>query len=202
MIRSRAPKLSKRFDVERVLETLSAREPAQIETAKRAAVAALIRGNGDDAEVLLMRRPVRESDRWSGQVCFPGGKAEEGDENSIATARRETHEELGVDLELCGRYAGALDDVQAMARGRLLSTAISPHVFVQTSPPTIELSVEAEHAFWLPLGAAARGDFDSRYVYGKGESKMQLPCWRFEEEVVWGLTYKMLRALLVLAETR
>ncbi len=149
-----------------------------------------------------MRRPVREGDRWSGQVCLPGGKAEAEDENSLATARRETLEELGINLHSHGRHVGALDDVQAMARGRLLSTSISPHIFVQVREPTIVLSHEAEHSFWLPLGPAVRGELDSRYRYGSGGGAMYLPCWRYQEEVVWGLTYKMLRALLVLSETR
>ncbi len=148
-----------------------------------------------------MRRPVREGDRWSGQVCFPGGKAEEGDVSTRATAERETLEELGIDLQVHGRHVGALDDIQAMARGRLLSTAISPHVFVQVREPTIVLSDEAEHSFWLPLAKAARGELDSRYRYSQGQSAMYLPCFRYREEVVWGLTYKMLRALLVLSET-
>jgi 8-oxo-dGTP pyrophosphatase MutT (NUDIX family) len=148
-----------------------------------------------------MRRPIHEGDRWSGQVCLPGGKAEDVDVNSLATACRETHEELGVALQECSQYIGALDDVQAMASGRPLSTVITPHVFSQVHAPRIVLSVEAEHAFWLPLGRAARGELDSKYEYGSGASRIYLPCWRHEEEVVWGLTHKMLRALLVLAQT-
>tara|TARA_R110002096_G_scaffold435826_2_gene663586 strand:- start:122420 stop:122866 length:447 start_codon:yes stop_codon:yes gene_type:complete len=147
-----------------------------------------------------MRRPIHERDRWSGQVCLPGGKAEDIDVDSVATARRETHEELGVALHECSDYVGALDDVQAMAKGRPLSTVITPHVFAQVREPKIILSVEAEHAFWLPLGRAASGELDSEYEYGFGTSKIYLPCWRYQEEVVWGLTHKMLRALLVLAD--
>lgn len=148
---------------------------------------------------MLMRRSLSEGDRWSGQVCLPGGKEEAGDSDLVATARRETHEELGVELHRCGRYVGALDDVQAVARGRLLTTVISPHVFTQLEAPSISLSEEAAHAFWLPLGPAARGELDSKYQYGAGASTLYLPCWRFEDEVVWGLTHKMLHALLVLA---
>ncbi|MCP4443926.1 MAG: CoA pyrophosphatase [Myxococcales bacterium] len=162
-------------------------------------MAALVRGAGDEAEVLLMRRPVSNGDRWSGQVCLPGGKAEEQDINSVATARRETHEELGVQLEHCGQYVGTLDDVQAIARGQLLTTVITPHIFTQVHEPQIVLSAEAAHAFWLPLGPAARGEYDSSYQYGSGVRTLALPCWRYEEEVVWGLTHKMLHALLVLA---
>jgi len=146
-----------------------------------------------------MRRPVSSGDRWSGQVCLPGGKEEPSDIDLAATAMREAQEELGVDLETCGRYLGPLDDVQAMAQGKRITTVITPLVYVQVQAPKIRLSEEAVHAFWLPLSAAGRGDFDSRYEYGAGAGQLLLPCWRYQGEVVWGLTYKILRALLVLA---
>lgn len=140
------------------------------------------------------------NDRWSGHVSFPGGMAEESDVDSVATAHRETLEELGFDVHQCGTYMGALDDVQAVARGRALPMVITPHVFVQTKPPELILNNEAARAFWFPLAKAARGDLDGRYEYGSGASKLYLPCWRYDDEVVWGLTYKMLRSLLVLAD--
>ncbi len=146
-----------------------------------------------------MRRSSCDEDPWSGQVCLPGGKEEEQDADLIETARRETHEELGVQLAHCSRHVGVLDDVQAMARGRRLATVITPHVFTQTRAPTIILGEEAAHAFWLPLGMAAQGSLDSEYKYGQGAGAILLPCWRYQDEVVWGLTYRMLRTLLALA---
>ena len=198
---SRPPKLSSGFDLEQVSEKLAARKAARIESSKRAAVAALIRDEGGGVEVLLMRRPVHPGDRWSGQVCLPGGKEEDSDADSQATARRETWEELGIELEHCSDYVGALDDVQAIAQGKLLSTVISPHVYRQTQAPTVVLGAEAAHAFWLPLDRAARGELDSEMPYQSGGGRLLLPCWRYEGEVVWGLTYKMLVALLALSHS-
>lgn len=143
-----------------------------------------------------MRRAESESDRWSGQVCFPGGKAEPADSDLQATAIRETHEELGFGLAQCSRFLGPLDPLQAIARGRPLSTSISPFVYLQTEAPLIRLGPEAAHSFWLPLSQAASGEFNSTYDYVSGEQRIAFPCWRFEGEVIWGLTFKMIGTLL------
>lgn len=176
---------------------LVGRSAKQITASKRAAVATLLRwGDPAGPEVLLMRRAEAAGDQWSGQVCLPGGKAEPGDADLHATALRETREEVGIELSQCSRYLGPLDALPAMARGRILSTSISPFVFQQTSRVEIRLGAEAAHAFWLPLARAAGGEFDSHYDYDTGKGNLKLPCWRYEGEVIWGLTFKMLGTLL------
>ena len=45
--------------------------------------------------ILLMQRSMSLQDH-PGQISLPGGKAEEGDLDSIETALRETHEEIGI----------------------------------------------------------------------------------------------------------
>ncbi len=185
------------LNLEQFESRLSGREALKVSASKHAAVAALLRfEDPSNPEVLLMRRAESEGDRWSGQVCLPGGKAEAGDLNLHVTALRETHEELGIQLAQCSRYLGPLDALPAIARGRPLSTSISPFVFQQTTHAELRLGYEAAHAFWLPLGRAAGGEFDSQYDYDAGERKLALPCWRFEDEVIWGLTFNMLRSML------
>ena len=187
------------LSLEQFESRLSGREAKQIAATRRAAVAALLRFEDEHRpEVLLMRRTEAAGDRWSGQVCFPGGKAEATDPDLRSTAVRETHEELGIELSHCSRFLGAMDSLPAMAKGRVLSTSISPFVYLQTSSVQIRLGPEAAHAFWLPLELAARGDFDSSYDYHADERTIALPCWRYQGEVIWGLTFKMLQSLLEL----
>src|SRR5690606_22908133 len=56
---------------------------------------------------LLMLRPIYKGTH-SGQISFPGGKMEPEDEDTIATALRETHEETGVEpasVEIIGKLS-------------------------------------------------------------------------------------------------
>ena len=85
-------------------------------------------------ELLFIRRAEHEKDPWSGQMGFPGGRAEPGDPGPEATAVRETLEETGLDLAGDGERLGALDEVKALARGRPVDLVIAPFVF-RLSPP-------------------------------------------------------------------
>ncbi len=163
---------------------------------RRAAVAVLLRYQRTSPEVLLMRRAEVASDRWSGHVSFPGGREETVDPTLFATAVRETREEVGVDLEANARLLGQIDAVRAIARGKILPMSITPFVFVEERPEQPRPSREAAEVFWLPLDRAATGELDDRYPYRKGPIKLDLPCWRYDGQVIWGLTFDMLSNLL------
>lgn len=145
-----------------------------------------------------MRRAEHPQDPWSGQVSFPGGRREAGDADTLATAIRETREELGLDLTATG-LLGRLPAVQATARGRLLPLQIHPWVFAVEERPCLHLGPEAAAAFWLPLALAASGRLDARHTWTEGGRRLLLPAWRWQGQEVWGLTWRMLRVLLAVA---
>ena len=187
-------------ELERRLPDVGAESGPAFGDARGAAVAIVLRARSNETEVLLMRRAERAGDRWSGQIGLPGGHAEPADQDLLATARREAREEVGVDLGRDARLLGHLPAVQARARGQVLQMWITPFVFALETSVEPTLSVEATEVFWFPLVRARAGElpWTYRYLHNDEEERL-LPAWRFEERVVWGLTYDILSGFLRMA---
>ena len=143
-----------------------------------------------------MRRSERADDRWSGHISLPGGHAHERDADLVATALRETEEEVGLVLIRERDLVGALDPVQARARGRRLATTIAPLVFAPPGPLEPTPGPEAAALLWLPLALAASGELDGVHALRDRSGAREFPCWRYAGEVVWGLTYHILADFL------
>ncbi len=165
------------------------------EDAREAAVAVLLTGASlAQCSVLLMRRAYRETDRWSGQIGLPGGHAEEEDEDLIATARRESREEVGIDpLHGDGAlHIGPLPPVQATSRAQRLPLYITPIVFYRPEVEEPTCGPEADEAFWLPITPASDGSLHEDYRYDHEGLVHKLPSWNFEGRTIWGMTYGIL----------
>jgi 8-oxo-dGTP pyrophosphatase MutT (NUDIX family) len=160
---------------------------------QRAAVALVLRETADGLELLFIRRAEHPLDPWSGQMAFPGGRAEPGDADLAATAMRETLEEIGLDLGAAERL-GALDEVRAMARMRPMNLTILPFVFHAPERAELRLSDEVKSVHWLPLAALLGEELRSTMDYVHEGASLQFPCVRVEDVVIWGLTYRMLLA--------
>ena len=191
------------YDLTSILERLASRSIPPVPGARasgdaEAAVAAILRepAPGEEVEILLMRRAEREGDPWSGHMAFPGGRRDPEDADLLATAVRETREEVGLDLDAHGKLLGALDPVPAIARGRRIGLTISPFVFALATrePPPLVPNDEVAELLWWPLGALGRGETRGTFPYTHEGVVMHLPCLHVGDRVVWGLTYQMLQA--------
>ncbi|MDZ7826307.1 MAG: CoA pyrophosphatase [Gammaproteobacteria bacterium] len=171
-------------------------ERAELEQVdRRAAVAAVLRGRGEDTEVLLIRRAERRGDPWSGHMAFPGGHVEPG-ERMVDAARRETREETGLDLRRHGELIGRLDHARAVARGRSLDMIIAPYVFELASlPPAFAPNHEVAEVIWAPLAPMLTGATHTSLEYELDGERRRFPGYDVEGRVVWGLTYRMLGTL-------
>jgi 8-oxo-dGTP pyrophosphatase MutT (NUDIX family) len=153
-----------------------------------AAVAILLHdgAQGEGLEALFIHRAERAGDTWSGQIAFPGGRREPSDPDLRATAIRETHEEIGVDLT-GAEPLGVLDDMHPRTPA-LPPVVVRPFVFGLVERPPITISAEVQDAFWVSLreltAPGARGEVRS------------LPAYVVGSHTIWGMTERILSNLL------
>jgi 8-oxo-dGTP pyrophosphatase MutT (NUDIX family) len=188
------------LQLDRIRERIAAHVPITLDdptSPKRAAVSVILRDSGaaGGPEVLLMRRAIHERDPWSGHMSFPGGRFEPGDADLLATARRETLEEVGLDLSRQGAPLGRLDDLEAIARAKRVGMVIRPYVFEVSNDTRFTTNEEVAELVWAPLPPLFRGELDTRHVYEFGGNRVQLPAYNVDGRVVWGLTHQMLGSL-------
>ncbi len=181
----------------RIRDALAGRESQRLPepTRSRAAVAVVLRDGPQGMEALFIRRAQHPRDPWSGQMAFPGGRAEPSDPNLQATAVRETAEEIGIDLDTDAEYLGPLDEVRAMSKLRPLDLTITPFVFRLHRDAELRLSEEVAAVHWVTLRQLLAPEIRGTYDYGIGPLKLKFPCLRVTDDVViWGLTYRMFSA--------
>jgi len=163
----------------------------------RAAVAIVLRDGKHGSEFVVIHRAHRRGDPWSGHMALPGGRHDATDADLPATAARETREEVGIDLALHGERLGALDDLQAIGRGRPMDLIITPFVYTLTAPVTLTPNHdEVQSAFWVPLASLRRADARGTYRTQHSGNQMEFPAFVYEGYTIWGLTHRILTGFL------
>jgi 8-oxo-dGTP pyrophosphatase MutT (NUDIX family) len=186
------------MDVQELLDHHEARLVPDQEGVKWAAVAAVMREGEGDAELLFIHRAEHPEDPWSGQMAFPGGRVEPGDTDPLAAAVRETREELALDLDREARLIGRLSDVPAVGGGRPLPLVIAPYVFHLEGSPELKPNYEVAAVVWVPLGFLIDRGNRSTLAWDHGHMRIPLPCYRYQDHVIWGLTFGMVDELVEL----
>jgi len=116
-------------------------DPAQ----GRAAVAIVVREGTDGPQVLLIRRADHPGDAWSGHMAFPGGREDPQDENLLATAIRETLEEVGLDPASQDRYPHEFSGGQRQRISIARAMVLEPSFVVLDEPTSaLDMSVQAQ----------------------------------------------------------
>ena len=144
--------------------------------------------------VLLIRRAERAGDPWSGHMALPGGRREAPDEDLVATATRETEEEVGLRLGPA-QLAGGLDDV--VPRTPVLPPiAVRPFVFLLSEAPPLVLNPEVAAADWVSLEHLLTSEtYRAIRIQIRGESR-EMPAYHLGGGVVWGMTERVISGLL------
>lgn len=130
-------------------------------------------------------------------MALPGGRHESGDADLLATAMRETFEEVGVSLS-DEDYLGPLPVVRARSRNRS-PIWVAPHVFrLPGPPPTTTPNHEVAEVVWVPLFDLSDPQRESSVEVSHEGALYQFCAWTVEGRKVWGLTYAILSQFLQL----
>lgn len=174
-------------------------ERLSIESARvaQAAVTVILRPAADEAQALIIKRAEHPRDPWSGHLALPGGRVDASDADLLATAARETLEEIGLDLFAGGAFLGRLPKLKPQSP-RLPQIEITP--FVALAPPEINLQFSAEvaDAFWISLHGLHRTGMSSRFTLEIEGSEHSWPAYPSPGGPIWGITGRILNDFLAL----
>jgi len=146
---------------------------------------------GESPAALLVRR-AGHMRRHAGQVGCPGGIVEEADADLIATALRETEEEIGISRHAV-HVVRRLNDVYTLNSNFL----IAPFVGVVRTP--FQLSIdrsEIEEVYEIPLSCILA---DGAVHYGEEPvGGLRVATWLFDygSVHVWGATGRILHEMV------
>lgn len=165
-------------------------EREHLTTGGSAVLAPLYEEAGQLHVILTRRSPSLRV--HSGEVSFPGGRRESG-EVLTDTARREAHEEIGLD-PACIEIVGELDHLTTITSGSF----IVPYVGLIDGgrPPVRPNPAEVEAVLHVPLSELLLPEVyreERWHIFGAVR-----PIFFFElrGDTVWGATAAMLRQLL------
>ena len=181
------------------LETIEARLANQTFTTqeivpgqREAAVALVLQSKVSGLRALFILRAKKEGDPWSGQMALPGGHRETIDTDLVETARRETHEEIGLDLNQAGRYLGSLAGIRANPRAGF-DLVVTPQVFaLEDKAVPLQPNEEVAEVLWGNLDEMISGRSLTDASFPEFQREGTFPGYQVGAQVVWGLTFRMI----------
>ena len=188
--RVRARLLGRR-DHER-LGDLDPRVPDDVESQLvRAAVLVLLERVPGWSVVLTKRTTT--VDHHKGEVSFAGGMRDPEDADATATALREAQEEIGVDPAAV-TVLGELDQLYTVTRFQVtpIVAAIDAGYAYRPNPSEVDRVLQVP----LPLLRDANAWFEEERTWRGGTYRLR--SLRFNDDVIWGATARMLQNFLTL----
>jgi 8-oxo-dGTP pyrophosphatase MutT (NUDIX family) len=173
--------------------------PIERDRVPQAAVSLILSEAQGSAQALIIKRAERPGDHWSGHLALPGGRAQNEDADLIATAARETYEEVGIDLLEGGEFIGQLE-ILALTNLRLPRLEITP--FVAIAPPrfTLNLNSEVASAFWISIADLKREGRSSFFSMPLDDVINKWPAYPSQGGPIWGITERILTNFLSLLD--
>ena len=146
--------------------------------------------NHRSPEIILTKRSEKLSSH-RGEVALPGGRVDTTDESIVHAALRESHEEVGLEPSSV-EVLGELDTMVTR-----FGMKVTPVVGIV--PENISLTPnlhELDAVFKVPLEFLLRDERLRTDIGTIGGHKVEVPCWRYHQYEIWGVTAVILTMLM------
>ncbi|MGB3779869.1 MAG: CoA pyrophosphatase [Tunicatimonas sp.] len=164
--------------------------------ARRAAVLMLLYPHNGQIYLPLIVRPVYPGVH-SGQIALPGGKVEPEDASLVATALRETEEEIGVRVPEA-QVLGELSELYIPPSNMRVTPVVA---YVQKQPTYTPDLREVVQVLDFSLEAFADPENQTVVSVAAGKTILDAPGFVIEERIIWGATAMMMSELLEVLDT-
>lgn len=152
-------------------------------------------GTDGSACTALIKRP-QYNGAHSGQISFPGGKAENSDLDYCFTALREANEELGIEPQEV-EVTGQLTDLFIPPSNFLVKTFIG---LSNTTPKFRPSPSEVEQLIVVPITAFFRPENILNQTLSLSNGyRISTPCYKIGSWVIWGATAMIISEFTCLA---
>ena len=142
---------------------------------------------------VVVTQRTQAVEHHKGQISFPGGACEAEDTGQLATALRETFEEIGVPPAMV-EILGALDDFATVT-----SFAVTPYVGIIPHPYAYDISQqEVAQVLEVPLSFLCDPDNLRTEKRTHEGQEYEVLFWDYGPYTIWGATARVLKGLLEL----
>ncbi len=163
--------------------------------AKHAAVLLLLTQRENTSEIVFMRRAYHKHDKHSGQISFPGGRMEQSDENLLACALRETHEEIGISPNKV-EVLGELSSLYVYASNYI----VQPYVGYFNEPGHIRPNHEVAEVLFGSIQDFKNDGTTKTTLKTHGTTIRDVPYYNLKGHILWGATAMILTEFLDITE--
>ena len=136
----------------------------------------------------LMVRSANDRDRHSGQISLPGGKKEEYDINFEETAKRETSEEMGIDIYY-NRIIREMSPIYIPPSNFYVKAFVS---YTKKNPQFILQETEAVELIEFPVSTLLNLSEQPEMMVLPSSRGVEVPVINFDNYSIWGATSMIL----------
>jgi len=162
-------------------------DKSDIEFQRASVLLPIIQNTNSNEWDLLLTKRASHLKHHPGEISFPGGRFEEGDQNLQITAIRETYEEIGIQHDQI-RLIGKLPRQKTISQYH-----VTPFVGIIEGNYQLKLDRnEVEEAFLIPLSFALNSSNQQKIERIINQQSLSYYLIKYNDYNIWGATAKML----------